>query len=183
MIAPQKWIERTFEFTLPPSQYPNVVERLRGTPGRLEERLRALPPGLLTRRPGAGWSIQEHAGHLLDLEPLWLRRAEQLLAGERELVAADLTNRRTAEAGHNGRALEGILGDFRSARALLLRRLEAAGAEDVGRSALHPRLGTPMRLIDLAYFIAEHDDHHLAAISALWRRWDAGSARDTQGGR
>ena len=31
----------------------------------------------------------------------------------------------------------------------------------------HPRLGTPMRLIDLAFFVAEHDDHHLAQITHL----------------
>jgi len=34
-------------------------------------------------------------------------------------------------------------------------------------SALHPRLGTPLRLIDHALFVAEHDDHHLARIGGL----------------
>ncbi len=27
-------------------------------------------------------------------------------------------------------------------------------------SARHPRLMQPMRMIDLLYFVAEHDDHH-----------------------
>jgi len=36
-------------------------------------------------------------------------------------------------------------------------------------SALHPRLQTPMRLIDHLFFIAEHDDHHLAKIGMLLR--------------
>lgn|GEM_PF-5393098 len=81
MIAPQKWFERTWEFTLPPSRFPCVLERLRGAPDRLGERTR-----------GVG-------------------------------------------------------------------------------GALHPRLGVPMRLIDLALFTVEHDDHHLAVISALRRRW------------
>jgi hypothetical protein len=31
----------------------------------------------------------------------------------------------------------------------------------------HPRPGTPMRLIDLAYFVAEHDDHDLARLREL----------------
>jgi hypothetical protein len=31
-------------------------------------------------------------------------------------------------------------------------------------------LRTPMRLIDLAVFVADHDDHHLAAISELSER-------------
>jgi hypothetical protein len=29
---------------------------------------------------------------------------------------------------------------------------------------LHPRLKQPMRLVDHLYFVAEHDDHHLARI-------------------
>jgi hypothetical protein len=35
------------------------------------------------------------------------------------------------------------------------------------RTAVHPRLGAPMRLIDHALFVADHDDHHLAAITEL----------------
>jgi uncharacterized damage-inducible protein DinB len=173
MIPQQKWFERTWAFALPVSQFPNVVERLRGTGARLEERTRGLPSALLVRRDGEAWSIQEQAGHLLDLEPLWLRRAEQLLAGEAALVAADLTNRKTREADHNARAPADILREFRAARGLLVRLLEGADEAAVVRSALHPRLGTPMRLIDLALFTAEHDDHHLAAITALRARWGA----------
>jgi hypothetical protein len=35
------------------------------------------------------------------------------------------------------------------------------------RASLHPRLKTPMRLVDHLYFVAEHDDHHLAHIWGL----------------
>jgi mannitol/fructose-specific phosphotransferase system IIA component (Ntr-type) len=28
-----------------------------------------------------------------------------------------------------------------------------------------------MRVVDLAFFVAEHDDHHLAAISELIRKF------------
>jgi len=37
----------------------------------------------------------------------------------------------------------------------------------VFKSALHPRLKTPMRTMDLFLFVAEHDDHHLAKISEI----------------
>jgi hypothetical protein len=37
----------------------------------------------------------------------------------------------------------------------------------IQRTALHPRLNVPMRVLDWAYFIAEHDDHHLAQITVL----------------
>ena len=33
--------------------------------------------------------------------------------------------------------------------------------------ALHPRLQTPMRLIDSLFFVAEHDDHELGKIRSL----------------
>jgi hypothetical protein len=41
----------------------------------------------------------------------------------------------------------------------------------VQRTALHPRLNVRIRVIDLVFFIAEHDDHHLAQISELKRLW------------
>ncbi len=169
----QKWFERCFDFTLPPSQFPNILERLRGTPARLEDRTRAMASEILTRRESHEWSIQENVGHLLDLEPLWQRRAQQLFAGEAELVAADLTNDRTHKANHNARHVAELLHDFRGARAELVRLLGRADDAAIVRTALHPRLRTPMRLIDLALFVAEHDDHHLATITELLARWGA----------
>jgi uncharacterized damage-inducible protein DinB len=166
-VPRQKWFERSFDFTAPSSHFPLVLERLRGTPVRLEERTVGIDPEVLTRRDEDRWSIQENVGHLLDLEPLWLQRARQVLAGEAELVPAELTNRRTHEANHNARDLTDLLRSFRAARTELVGLLTAADEAAIVRSALHPRLQTPMRLIDLAFFVAEHDDHHLATITEL----------------
>ena len=80
MIRKQPWFERQFPVGESSALFPVVVERLRGTPARLEDRLSSLPVPVLTRRFGNTWSIQENAGHLLDLEPLWLQRVEDLLA-------------------------------------------------------------------------------------------------------
>ena len=52
-------------------------------------------------------------------------------------------------------------------RFVLVEFLENAIAEDLNKSALHPRLQTPMKIIYLAFFVAEHDDHHLAYITYL----------------
>src|SRR5579883_2863244 len=77
------WFERTFEFTFPVDQFPNLCARLRGTPARLEEMVRGVSRERMTRRPGDKWSAQEHAGHLADLEPLWLSRVDDfLVAGD-----------------------------------------------------------------------------------------------------
>jgi hypothetical protein len=164
-----KWVEREFDFRLPVGVFPCVLERLRGTPARLEELARSLPPELLTGRRGGKWSAQEHVGHLYDLDELHEARLEDYARGAEVLRAADMTNRKTEEAGHNSARLEDLLALFRSARESFVRRLETMTEEEVGRSALHPRLGKQMRVIDLALFVAEHDDHHLASITELSR--------------
>jgi uncharacterized damage-inducible protein DinB len=146
---------------------PDIIERLRGTPARLEDRLGGLPRKVLTASNGRGWSIQEHAGHLLDLGSLERSRVAEYAAGQERLSPADLQNRKTNEGGHNERELADLLSQFRQERAEFVRLLEDADESLAGRSAMHPRLGVRMRLVDFAFFIAEHDDHHLAAITAI----------------
>jgi uncharacterized damage-inducible protein DinB len=167
MSSVPPWFERKFEFTFPVEQYPNLCVRLRGTPARLEEMLRAVPREVLVRKPGDKWSAQEHAGHLLDLESLWMARVGDFLAGGSELTAADLKNRKTHEANHNAKALESILAEFRHARFKLVSRVVGIERALFARSMLHPRLRQPMRLVDHLFFVAEHDDHHLSRVWEL----------------
>jgi uncharacterized damage-inducible protein DinB len=161
------WFERKFEFSFPVELLPNLLARLRGTPARLEEALHSRSHEILTRKPEEKWSAQEHAGHLLDLEPLWLARVNDYVAASGQLTATDLRNRKTDEANHNARPLEQILTEFRAARERLLRRVDELDASLFARAIPHPRLKTPMRLVDHLYFVAEHDDHHLARIWEL----------------
>ena len=161
------WFERKFAFTFPIEQFPNLCVRLRGTPARLEEMTRSAPAEKRVRKPDDKWSAQEHAGHLADLEPLWLARVEDFLKEGSTLTVADLSNRKTDEAKHNARELKEIVADFRAGRTLLLDRIEKLPQSSFARSLLHPRLQQPMRLVDHLYFVAEHDDHHLARIWEL----------------
>jgi hypothetical protein len=89
------------------------------------------------------------------------------VAASDQLTAADLKNRKTDEANHNTRPLEQILADFRAARERLLKRVGELSPSLFARAIPHPRLKTPMRLVDHLYFVAEHDDHHLARIWEL----------------
>jgi len=164
-----KWFERKFEFSFPVELFPNLCVRLRGTPARLEETVGLYPGQRLVQKPGESWSAQEHAGHLLDLEPLWMARVDDYLAGADELTTADLTNRKTDEAGHNKRRIEDVLVEFRTARLRLVDRVAGLDTAVFGRSIPHPRLKIPFRLVDHLYFVAEHDDHHLARIWELLR--------------
>jgi uncharacterized damage-inducible protein DinB len=162
-----KWLERRFGYEPPAGEFPAIVERLRGTPARVEEKAARVRGAARLRKPGDDWSIQEHLGHLVDLESLWARRTEELLSGAKELSAADMSNRATHERRHNERAVAAIVAEFRVARSRWLERLDATSDADVVRTALHPRLQRPMRLVDLCFFVAEHDDHHLAIVTRM----------------
>jgi uncharacterized damage-inducible protein DinB len=164
------WFERKFTLDLPLGMYPNVVERVRGTPARLEDRLLSLPRELLTQRTNNNWSIQEQAGHLLDLGTLDLSRLDDYESGLETLRPADLGNRKTHEANHNANSIEQLLAEFRAERGEFVRRLDDLDDAFVARTAIHPRLKLPMRVIDFIFFIAEHDDHHLARITDLMRQ-------------
>ena len=168
-----QWFERKFTFDLPEWMVPNIVERLRGTPARVDELVAGLDATVLTRRDGESWSIQEQVGHLFDLEPLWIGRIDDLLNGEERLRPADLLNKKTQNAGHNERSVDEVAGDFRSIRTEFVAQLDGFDETQFSLSAKHPRLEQPMRMLDLLFFVAEHDDHHLAAITRLKKQFAA----------
>ena len=49
-------------------------------------------------------------------------------------------------------------------------RLDAWDRSLLSLTSLHPRLNQPMRVVDMALFTAEHDDHHLARMTELARQ-------------
>lgn len=166
---PPRWTSRSFPGGMPVEHAPNVWARLAGTPARLTSvAVLAQDVAAAPSNPtGPAWSIAEQIGHLGDLEPLWLGRLDDYDAGETTLRAADITNRATTEAGHGATSLAELASRFAVRRAVMLRRTYALSPSEWERTSLHPRLGTPMRLIDFLVFIAEHDDHHLAEIAWL----------------
>ena len=161
-----KWFDREFPWIADNGLLPGILERLAGTPARLRELVvGAEPPPAVT-----GWSAARELGHLSDMEPLWLSRVHDILQGRPELTTADLTNRLTSEADHDRWPLSALVDRFEPARRVLVVTIGAARDADLERSARNPRLGTPMRLVDLAYFVAEHDDHHMARLRDLLGR-------------
>jgi uncharacterized damage-inducible protein DinB len=179
MPQPMPWNERRFAADLPLAMFPNVLERLRGAPPRLAERLGGLDAAQLARRPGDSWSILENAAHLVQVEAIWIGRLDDFARGVPELRAADSSHQHTAAAASGAAVASGaqdagevageIASEFARARARFVARLEALGEADLSRTALHPRLRQPMRVLDHMLFAAEHDDHHLARIGELRR--------------
>jgi uncharacterized damage-inducible protein DinB len=165
-IDPLPWLDYRWSFDFPAAMLPAIVTRLAGTPARLEELLLDAPDAIRQRPASGGWSVQEHAGHLVAVEWLWQVRLGEYLARAATLTAADMDNRRTEAADWNAHPLAEVLAAFRSARTSLSTRLAALALADAERTAHHPRLDRPMRLVDMCFFAAGHDDHHLAAIAA-----------------
>jgi uncharacterized damage-inducible protein DinB len=168
-MAQVKWFDRKFDFSAEQNILPAVIRRLSSTPARLEEKLRNIDSAVLSVRLDNTWTIKENIGHLTDLEPLWQGRLDDILNGEVELRPTDLQNRKTTDANHDAKPVEVLLSEFRQIRQKTVERLKSLTEEQSFMSALHPRLKTPMRTMDLFLFVAEHDDHHLARIDELGR--------------
>ena len=162
-----KWTERKFDFSQPVSLLPMTLSRLRGTPVRLAHIVASHSPEMLKKKSGNAWSIQEHIGHLLDLEELHEGRIDDFLAGKEILRAADMSNAKTYAASHNDADSKNILEAFRQKRTIFIERLEKLPDDVLHRSALHPRLKVQMRPVDMALFTAEHDEQHFAIIHEI----------------
>lgn len=161
---PSPWVERTFPHGAPFAEMRARIDRLRAFPERALELLLDVPPDRRTQRIDGAWSPLENLGHLLDLEPLGERRLDELLRNAAALSPADMGNRRTHEANHNASALEDLIARWRRERESFAQRLEGLDEAAATWAAMHPRLRVPMSAVDLAHFIAEHDEHHLSRI-------------------
>lgn len=162
-----KWFDRNFDFQTDQNIFPSILERLLGTPIRLEDKVKSIAENKLSLKINGTWTIKENIGHLIDLEPLWQGRFEDIINGEKELRPTDLRNTQTDLANHNEKDIEDLLSQFRAIRNLTLSKLEDIDEETIFKFSLHPRLKTPMRTMDLFLFVAEHDDHHLARITEI----------------
>jgi uncharacterized damage-inducible protein DinB len=167
MITQTPWFERKFDFNFPVGLFPVVIERLEGALPRVAAMTKNKSEELLTTKPNGEWSAKEQVGHLYDLEELWYGRTEDFLSGKEMLRAADLGNTKTQEAGHNKKTIEELIEQLFSARTKLIDKVKDVNEATAALTGLHPRLQTPMRLVDHLFFIAEHDDHHLAMIRKL----------------
>lgn len=167
MIEQMKWIERKFNFDFPVGVFPSIYERLLGTPFRVRNLVEPLSDDILSIKPDNKWSIKERVGHIIVVENLWETRLNQFLNGEKELFAADMSNRKTEESDFNRVGIDDLLNQLETVRTHFLEQLEDLTEEDLARTALHPRLKTPMRLIDMCYFVAEHDDNEIALMRGV----------------
>jgi len=169
MIPQIPWFERQFHFDFPAGLFPIIFSRLEGSIFRLNILLANADEDFCSYNAN-GWSVKEHIGHLYDLEELWWKRLQDFMQNKTVLTSADLNNQKTKEAGHNEKTLEQLLQQFTIERQKILETIYGFDEAMLSRISVHPRLNQEMRLIDSLYFVAEHDDHHISAISNLLRK-------------
>ena len=162
-----KWFDRKFDFSFTTDQYTAVYERLKQAPDTLRQLILNISEDTLVHKPDDKWSVKEHTGHLSVLEPIWRIRFGDILESKLVLTPADLSNRATTEAGFNSYSISSLLDKFAGERNTTLSLLNGIDVLDGSKTSLHPRLQQPMRVIDLVYFVAEHDDHHISVIREM----------------
>ena len=184
MIEIRPWMKREFSFDQPIDVFPALLERLRGTPARAKAMVAGVSEEVLAARPHGKWSVKDHLGHLVDLQLLDEQRFHEFLARAPVLSAADISNHATEAGNHREKLVAQILTQLRAGREELACKLDALTEEQIGISAVHPRLQKPMRVLDWVYFVAEHDDHHLAkarrAILCGEKRWSGDGEEGSQ---
>lgn len=163
----QPWTSHIFNLNIHPGWAANIMTRVQDTEIRIQHYCKDLSDTQLSFQSQGGWSIKEHIGHLIDLEVLHHQRIAEFAILKTELSAADMSNAQTEAANHNSKSFENLLNAFRSARNAFITEFEALPESSLQHQAMHPRLKVPMKPVDLLFFVAEHDDHHLATILAL----------------
>lgn len=158
-----EWFERKFTFGLPKGMLPFYLERLEGTIARLEKKVQAIPESVLSKKLDGKWSIKQNIGHLAEVDEIALRRIDEMKQGVSPMSPAVFEPRQD----YNSQPVQEVLRYFRENRIKNLSEYKSLTDDELQRSSVHPRLQLTMTPVDLAWFDAEHDDHHLVRISEI----------------
>ncbi|UCH66327.1 MAG: hypothetical protein JSW63_04140 [Ignavibacterium sp.] len=93
-----KWVKKKFEFDLSQDEFSSILNRLKETPEKIEQLIYSMSPDILTKKIDDSWSIQEHIGHIIDLEELHEGRIDDFINKAEQLRAADMTNKKNSRS-------------------------------------------------------------------------------------
>lgn len=162
-----KWFDKKFKFELSNDQFESILDKLKQKPDEIEKIVSPLSEEILNKRIDDKWSIKENIGHLIDLEELHNARIDDFTSKKEVLKPADLQNRKTEEAAHNNTDISELLKKLKEIRKHFISRLSKLDEATRDHISIHPRLNQPMRPIDMAQFVLEHDEHHIQSIKEL----------------
>jgi hypothetical protein len=156
------WFERNLTFGRPAEMLPYYLERLLGTAARIEEKVKGIANDVLSNKLDGKWSVKQNIGHLAEVDEIANKRISEMISGVPVMSPAVFEPK-----DYNPLPIEKVIDHFRSTRALNLLKYQSLTAVDLRKVSQHPRLKLPMTPVDLAWFDAEHDDHHLVRISEI----------------
>lgn len=156
------WFEREFTFGLPPRMLPFYVERLEGAIYRIEHKVTGVSETVLSEKYNNKWSVKQNIGHLAEVDIVSNKRIDEMLAGIPVLSPAVFEPQ-----DYNPWPIEKVVQLFRGARLASVAKYKTLSDLHLTKGCLHPRLKVTLTPVDLAWFDAEHDDHHLLKISDI----------------
>lgn len=156
------WFERNLTFGLPKAMLPFYLERLEGTIVRVEKKVQDHDDALLSTASNGKWSVKQHIGHLAEVDGIANRRLREMIDGVPVMSPAVFEPQ-----DYRSWTIGRVVNFFRDARQKNLAAYRAMAETDLLKPSIHPRLKVPMTPVDLAWFDAEHDDHHLVKINEI----------------
>jgi hypothetical protein len=156
------WFERNLKFGLPFEMLPFFLERLNGTIFRLEAKVSGVSDDVLSTRHDGKWSIKQNIGHLAEVDSIANKRIDEMTSGVEVMSPAVFE-----PMDYNPWPIERVFELFKTNRNLNLKKYQSLTESNLKKSSLHPRLKLQMTPVDLAWFDAEHDDHHLVKINEI----------------
>jgi hypothetical protein len=158
-----EWFERQFSFGAPAGMLPFYLERLQGTIARLEKKVPGFSEEILSNKLDGKWSIKQNIGHLAEVDEIANKRIDEMTQGISPMSPAVFEPKHD----YNAKSILEVLALFEKNRKENLKKYNQLNDALFTKSSLHPRLKVPMTPVDLAYFDAEHDDHHLVRINEI----------------
>lgn len=156
------WFERNLKFGLPAEMLPYYLERLSGTAIRLGAKVKGFSDADLSTKLDGKWSVKQNIGHLAEVDAIANKRIDEMIAGVGVMSPAVFEPK-----DYNPWPIDKVIELFILHRTQNINKYKDLSASDLIKSSLHPRLKVQMTPVDLAWFDAEHDDHHLVRINEI----------------
>lgn len=156
------WFERNLKFGLPKEMLPFYLERLSGTIVRIQEKVKGVSDSNLSEKLNGKWSVKQQIGHLAEVDEVANKRLDEMVAGITPLSPAVFEPQ-----DYNPWPIDKLIDLFKTNRLINLKKYQSLSDPDLLKPSLHPRLKVMMTPVDLAWFDAEHDDHHLVKINGI----------------
>jgi hypothetical protein len=107
--------------------------------------------------------VKQNIGHLGEVDEIANKRIDEMVNGISPLSPAVFEPKQD----YNKMRVSEVIEYFIERRKKNLKKYSMLIEASLMKASLHPRLKVMMTPVDLAWFDAEHDDHHLVKINSI----------------